>query len=840
MAYSIVADAHRAPHSGRPHAGRGPSGRIVAFRPADRAGPPADAPRHNLPPQPNPIIGRQRDLTTARQQLLRADVRLLTLTGPPGVGKTRLAVDLAASVLDEFEDGVRFVDLSSISDANLVLDAVSRQLGLRDVSRRPPAEVVEEFLRSRALLLVLDNFEQVLDAAGDVRALLVACPRLKVLATSRAPLHLSWECELPLAALADSAASQLFLERAHAVAPNFVVSEGDASAVADICARLDGLPLAIELAAARIKLFPPRALLRRLIVAEHADGPEQTHLRLLARESRDLAPRQQTLLRAITWSYDLLDQHERALFCRLSVFVGGCTLDAAEAVGVSDAPGGLDVIASLVDKSLVIQEEQADGEPRLRMLQTLRAYARAQLAVGGDAECTRARHAEHYVALAERAALLFDGPHPQTAFDRLERERGNFLAVEEWAVARGRADINLRLIAALWPFWLSHGNAAEAGDRLRPILPLIGSAPDSAMLARGLHAAGVLAEKLGDYKLCRSLLVASVDVARRIGDPNALATALDSLGRQKFIEGQYSEARVLLEESYTILSGLNDRVGLARVLSHFGFLEHLEGHTEAARAIFEQGLAIAREVDDRHRIAEFLDNLGNTFEAEGDFDGAARMFQEAVAMWRALRHVPWLAMALYNLGEAEFGRSRGDLARRHLTEAISLSRTMGDSRRLAYALSAVARLAAAEGDIERATRFEAVASVATAAIGARTRRRPSGRTVLPAHIAEQAAKLQASIAAVQSPTLEETADDCLAWLARPPVAVAPVSPGRDGLTRRERDVVGLLARGLSNREIASTLVVTEGTAENYVQRVLGKLGFNNRTQVATWALSHAS
>jgi predicted ATPase/DNA-binding CsgD family transcriptional regulator len=825
-----VADAHRAPHSGQPLAG---------------------GTRHNLPPQPNPLIGRERDVATARQQLARADVRLLTLTGPPGVGKTRLAIDVAAMVLDDFADGVGFVDLSSIADPHLVLGAITRQLGLHDSGGRPPADVLEGFLRDRLLLLVLDNFEQVLNAAGDISALLAACPGLKVLATSRAPLHLRWECELPLPALqlplldgrtavdavTTSAAGQLFLERARAVAPNLIVSEEDASAVADICARLDGLPLAIELAAARIKLFPPRALLRRLIVAEDPESPEHSPLRLLSRKARDLVPRQQTLLRAITWSYDLLDADEQALFRRLSVFVGGCTLDAAEAVGVCDAPGGLDVIASLVDKSLVAQEEQADGEPRLRVLETLRAYARAKLAASGDAERTRERHAEHYVAMAERAAEQFDGPQPQTAFDRLERERANFLAVEEWAVARGLADISLRLSAALWPFWLSRGNAAEAGDRLRPILPLVGRVADSSVLARGLHGAGVLAEKLGDYQLCRSLLEGSVAVARRVDDTNALATALDSLGRQHFVEGQLIEARVLLEESYALLSPMNDRVGLARLLSHYGYLEHLDGRPEMARAIFEQGLAIAREADDRHRVAEFLDNLGNTFEAQGDLDSAARMFREAVAMWRPLRHLPWLAMALYNLGEAEFGRGDRGAARVHLAEAIGLSRRMGDQRRLAYALSAVARLAAADGDAARAARFEAVANLATVAIGARSRRRPSGRGALPAQIASRALELQAG---AQLPTLEETADDCLAWLARPQVAPepAPAIPesSTEALTRRERDVVGLLARGLTNRQIASTLVVTEGTAENYVQRVLGKLGFNNRTQVAAWAL----
>jgi len=829
---------------------------------ADAPGTSPSAPRHNLPPQPHPIIGRKSHLAAARQQLTRADVRLLTLTGPPGVGKTRLAIELSASVVEDFEDGVWFVDLSSIPDTRLVQDAIVRQLGLRDFGRRAPGEVLEDYLRNRSLLLVVDNFEQVLDAAGDVSPLLAACPGLKVLATSRAPLHLRWESELPLPplqlptlggrsavdAVAASPAGQLFLERARAIAPGFVFVDADATAVADICARLDGLPLAIELAAARSKLFPPRALLRRLIAAEQAANREDSPLRLLARDTRDLPPRQQTLLKAIHWSYDLLDQHERALLQRLSVFVGGCTLEAAQTVGMSDAGGGLDVIASLVDKSLVSRDEQGDGEPRLRMLQTIRTYARAELAASGDADDTLARHAEYYVGLAERAALQFDGPHPQTSFEALERERGNLLAVERWAVAHENADVILRLIAALWPFWLSHGDAAEAGDRLRPMLPLVDRVPDSSLLARALHGAGVLAEKLGDYALCRSLLEASVGIARRVRDADALAVALDSLGRQKFVEGHYSEARALLEEAHAILSWRNDRVGLARVLSHIGFLEHLEGRPETAQTIFQKGLAIAREVDDRHRIAEFMDNLGNTFEAQRDFENAARMFGEAVAIWRALRQVPWVAMALYNLGEAELGSGELRLARAHLSEAISLSRQLGDRRRLAYALSAVARLAAADGDADRAARFEAVAKTAVTAIGARSQRRPSAQGALPAHVAERARELQAASTKVQAPTLEQTADECLTWLSQPqilpkakaqPVAsisVATAQPGADGLTRRERDVIGLLVRGLTNRQIASELVVTEGTAENYVQRVLSKLGFNNRTQVATWAV----
>ncbi len=864
----IVLERRRSQHPGRLRVGRGPARGSGMKRTASfdalltaataqaewRTG----APRHNLPAQPNQIIGREQDLAAARLRLLRADVRLLTLTGPPGVGKTRLAVDLAASVLSDFDDGVRFVDLSPIADARLVIDAISRQLGLRAFSRRAPAEVVEEFLRDKSLLLVLDNFEQVLDAAADVGRLLAACSDLKVLVTSRAPLHLRWESELPVPALrlpmldgrpaseavAASPAGQLFLERARTVVPDLALSEADAVAVADICLHLDGLPLGIELAAARIKLFPPRALMRRLVSAEDGESREEGPLRLLAREAPDLPTRQQTLLRAVAWSYDLLDSEEQAVLRRLSVFVGGCTLEAADAVATSGAARGLDVIASLVDKSLVWRDEQADGEPRLRMLATIRAYARAQLGAGGEAEGILARHAEYFVDLAERAEPQLVGPDQHAWFERLERERGNFLALERWGLARANSDIILRLAAALWPVWMARGDAVEARDRLQAILPVADEAPSSSTLARGLHAAGVLAERLGDYASCRSLLEKSLTVAREVDDPQALATALDSLGRQQFVEGRYAEARALLDESHVLLRELNDRVGLARVLSHLGFLEYLEGRPDTARAIFCEGLAIAREVHDRHRVAEFMDNLGNTYQVQGDFENAARMFEEAVATWRALGQVPWLAMALYNLGEAQIGRSEFDLARRHLSESLSISRKLGDRRRLAYTLSAVATLAAAEGDGERAAQLEAVAAIAVAQIGARTARRPYARQALPARIAARAVELRTGSASAQLAGLERATDECLAWLASPrgqrrsPGAAAPVPTTYEALTRRERDVVGLLARGFTNRQIAAALVVTEGTAENYVQRVLSKLGFNNRAQVAAWAVEH--
>jgi predicted ATPase/DNA-binding CsgD family transcriptional regulator len=778
---------------------------------------------------------------------MRAEVRLLTLTGPPGVGKTRLALELVAEVLTEFDDGASFIDLAPIGDARLVIGAIARGLGLREVDRRVTAEVVVEYLHDKSLLLILDNFEQVLDAANVVGHLLAACPRLKVVATSRAPLHLRWEHELPVPtlqvpdlgrrpdadAVAASPAGQLFIERAHAVAPNFVLAGADAAAVAEICAGLDGLPLAIELAAARIKLFPPRALLRRLVRATQGEAGEDSPLRLLADQARDLPPRQQTLLKAIAWSYDLLDQNEQALFRRLAVFLGGCSVEAAEVVGTTGMPDGVDVIASLVDKSLVWREEQPDGEPRLHMLETIREYARERLRASDDAEAARARHAAYYIDLAEHAAFELVGPQQQASFARLERERENLRAVERRAIVRGDGILSVRLAAALWPFWLAREDAPAAREHVETFLPLVGQVPPDPALVRALHGIGLIAEKLGDYARCRALLEQGVAVARQLDDRGTLATVLDSLGRQTFIEGRYPASRVLLEESYAILRDADDPVGLARVLSHLGFLDYLEGKPAAARAIFQQGLVLARAAGDQHRVAEFMDNLGNTSESEGDFDEAARMFAEAIAIWRGLGQGHWLAMALNNLGKVQVRRGELGSARGALLEALSLSHRLGNRRRLAYTLAAVASLAAAEHQPERAARLDDTATAAMAEMGAALPR--GGRSSRPMPRRSEGPSAPGAGARAGPPmTLEQALEDSLAWLTDPEPAKPVVAAG---LTRREREVVALLALGQTNRQIATALVLTEGTVENYVQRILGKLRFNNRSQIAAWAVA---
>jgi predicted ATPase/DNA-binding CsgD family transcriptional regulator len=789
----------------------------------------------NLPVQPRQLIGRERELRIARERLLDADVRLLTLTGPPGVGKTRLAIELARSVADEFDDGVRFVDLAPVVDSSIVILVIARALGLNGVDRRVVFQVVEELLSDRSLLLLLDNFEQVLDVADLVGQLLATCPHLKVVVTSRAPLHLQWEHEqaipplalAPLDAalspedLADSPACRLFVERARALVPDFALTAADARVVAEICARLDGLPLAIELAAARIKLFPPRALLRRLPGPDQAEAGEDSTLRLLSDSVRDLPPRQQTLLRAISWSYDLLEDNERALLRRLSVFVGGCTLDAAERVGIFDMTDGVDLLASLIDKSLVWRQEQADGEPRLRMLTTIREYARDQLELTDEAEDIRARWAAYFVELVESAPPELAGPLQFVWFTRLERERANLRAVERWAIARGDAEVVVRLAAALWPFWLAREDAVSARARLDALLSLVSSVPPSSSVVRAMQGAGLLAEKLGDYATCRSLLERSVELARSLPDRHVLASVLDSLGRQAFIEGRYGDARALLEESHALVCELLDAVGMARVLSHLGFLEHLEGHPREARAIFERGLALARQVQDQHRVAEFLDNLGNTFEVEGDLDRAASMFADAVAIWRTLGQGHWLAMALNNMGKVQIRRGELESARAQLLEAMSIAHRIGNRRRMAFTLSAVAALALAEGQVERAATLRRVAEAAVAEIGAN----PPVQGVVTARPEPTSGAL----------SLDQAIAESLVRLTRPGSVPANVA---DGLTRREREVATLIASGRTNKQIAQALVLSEGTAENYVQRLLGKLNFKNRAQVAVWALEH--
>ncbi len=437
---------------------------------------------HNLPVQPTTFIGREREVAAVQQLLLREDVRLLTLTGPGGSGKTRLGLHAAAGLSDHFTGGISFVDLAPISDAELVVPAIAQTLGVKESPTRSMVEQLQAFLQEKLLLLLLDNFEQVVSAAPGLSDLLARCSHLKLLVTSRTVLHLAAEHEfavpplslpdlnhLPdLVTLSQYEAVALFIARAQALKPDFQVSNASAPAVAEICTRLDGLPLAIELAATRIKLLPPPALLARL----------GQRLAVLTSGVRDAPARHQTLRKTIDWSYQLLDAGEQRLFRRLSVFVGGCTLQAIEAICAAldtqtPAVSVLDGMASLIDKSLLRQIEQEAAEPRFVMLETVREYGQEALAVSGEAEATHQAHAAYYQALAEAAEQAWNGPHQALWFGRMEQEHDNLRAAMNWLLEQREAEMALRLGTALWWFWYAQEHLHEGWNMLERALERI-------------------------------------------------------------------------------------------------------------------------------------------------------------------------------------------------------------------------------------------------------------------------------------------------------------------------------------------------------------------------------
>jgi len=682
----------------------------------------------NLPVPSAPLVGRESELASLRDLLLRRDVRLVTITGPAGIGKSRLAVALATEMAEQFPLGAYFATLAPVTDANLIPSVIAQALGVRLTKTQSPLEIVKEHLCSSPttpLLLLIDNFEHLLAAAPVLAELLALTSNLKLLVTSRAALHIYNEHEFPLAplalpearnlpapeALSEYSAISLFVQRAGAVKPDFRLTQQNAADVVEICTRLDGLPLAIELAAARVKLLSPSAMRTRLA----------SRLQLLTGGSRDLPARQQTLRQAIDWSHDLLNESEQKLFRRLSVFVSGCTLEAVESVCDTRQDLGLDVLdgmASMVDKSLVRQIEQSDGEPRFVMLETIREYALEKLAASKEEPQTRRAHAAYCLVLAEEGASG-DSYRKLTGWlDRFEIEHDNFRAALDWLTETGAAEWGLRLGAALFRFWETREFLAEGRDRLGKLLNLPGASAPTIPRMRVLFAAGVLAGGQGDFGAGESFLGESLDVARQLGDKQGMAVSLNALGVSARDSGDFAASSAFFEQSLALWRELDDARAVARALSNLASIANLREDYSHAHALYDECLSIFHKLKDSTGIAWALNHQGDVARDQGDSQAAQSLYQSSLAMFRELDDRWGIAGSLADLGNLAREQRDYRAADSLYRESLGIFQQIEHKRGIARLLESFACSAAEQAEPERSLRLAGAAAALRESIGA--------------------------------------------------------------------------------------------------------------------------
>jgi predicted ATPase/class 3 adenylate cyclase/DNA-binding CsgD family transcriptional regulator len=852
-----------------------------------------DASPNNLPVQPTPFIGREQAVAAVAALLKREEVRLLTLTGPGGTGKTRLGLQVAAELSEAFTDGVFFVNLAPIRDPAFVLPAIAQTLDVKEMGARAPLDLLRASLREKHLLLLLDNFEQVVQAAPQVAELLVACPKLKIVVTSRMALHVRAEQEFavpPLAlpdperllgpvALSQYESVALFIMRAQAVKPDFQVTNATAPAVAEICVRLDGLPLALELAAARIKLFPPHALLARL----------SHRLAVLTGGARDAPLRQQTLRNTLAWSYDLLDAQEQQLFRRFSVFAGGCSLEAAEAVyhALGNEPGQVvEAVASLIDKSLLQQREQEGDVSRFTMLETIREYGLETLAASGEGVAVRQAHARYYLQLAQEANTHLSGADERGWYTLLEQDHENLRAALHWFLERKEAELALRLCNALWWFWLiqSHvsegcafleqalaastevakaeradalnglglllvnkGDNEQAQRRLEESLALYGELGDTVKTGWPLHNLGLATMSRGEYARARLLLEESLALFSEIGARDGRAYALCNLAQVYSEQGEYSKARASAQESLALFRALEDRVGICEALLILArVLFDSQGNTAASEALLNENLTLASKVGDETRMADANHLAAEIALSQGDLDRARSLLEKSLAYFREKGYQQASARALVILGQVATAKGDDATAQAYYEESLVIAREIGDQGVIPSGLEGVAAVAAAQGALVWAVRLWGAADILRETIGKplppRERARYEqavidSRTLLgekdfAAAWAQGRTMTPAQALATQGQAM--TPAESLATLhARSPLTTYP-----DGLTAREVEVLRLLAQGLTNAHIAEHLVISPRTVNTHLTSIYNKIGTSSRSSATRYTLEH--
>jgi predicted ATPase/DNA-binding CsgD family transcriptional regulator len=775
----------------------------------------------DLPRSLTPLIGREREVAAVRGLVLRDGVRLVTLTGPGGVGKTRLALECAAGLAEVFPDGVWFVGLAPIGATDFVLPTIAHALGIRDGGVGALADRLAALLRGKRGLLLLDNFEQVVAAAPFVADLLAACPALSVLVTSRMRLHLAGEHEHavpPLAlpppdtplgwdGLVASEAVRLFAARAQELQPDFAVSGENIETVVAVCRRLDGLPLAIELVAAWVKLLPLPALLNRL----------ERRLPMLTGGGRDVPARQQTMRETIAWSYDLLSPEEQRLFRRLAVFVGGFTLDAAEAVCGSQATGDrrqaiggvavdsvLDGIASLLDKSLLNRDTGSTDDARLRMLETVREYGLDQLTARNELDDAKGRHAAQFAAFAERAEPELWRASQVAWLDRLAADHDNLRAAFDWLCRAETSEDCLRLAGACGMFWYIRGHMREGLMRTLRALAIAEPGP-TAIKGRALNTAALLATRGADLSEAEALAREGAAVWRAVGDRRGEADAQFVLGVVEDQRAHWDAAIALYQDQLSLWRDVGDDGRLARVLMVLGGTAHKQGDVTRARATLQEAIALFRKVGDRRREAFCLRHLAMFDNAERRWVEAAHGYRESLLAMIEVRDSSFVEMALLGLAETAASLGRHDVAVRLLGASDGELRRSG-ARHFPYDLPSYQRAEALGRQTLGEARYAAAFSV-----GQDLDRR------------DWIALADEVVAAAQDQT-------------------GP-SRGRgeqsvSGLTAREREVLRLLVEGRSNAEIADALFVGSGTVKTHVANILAKLGVPTRVAAATYAVRH--
>jgi non-specific serine/threonine protein kinase len=765
---------------------------------------------HNLPAQLTSFVGRAKDFEAVRRLL--AGSRSVTLCGPGGIGKTRLALAVAEAVVSEYPDGVWLAELASIHDGVLVLPAVAAVLKPRSQPDQSGNQPLIDSLRSRTLLLVLDNCEHVITAAAELaERLLSACPQVRILATSREPLRIDGESiwqilglQIPTASAREPiekmrhvAAVQLFVERSQSAVPAFTLTAENVTPVAEICRRLDGMPLAIELAAARVAVLTPRE------IAAHLDE----RLQLLVVGRRTAHKRQQTLRATLDWSYQLLTTRERLLFDRLSVFAGGWTLESVRAVCAGDDLAGseiLELLSSLVDKSLVLVESSS-GDTRYRYLETVHQYASEHSrAHYNEAEELSRAHADYFITVGEQAeSHLRGGRQFESWFNRLEREQDNLRAALRWCAQRREIERGLRLGGSVWRFWFKHDAQAEGREWLSLLLGFADSGDRTAYRAKVLNGAGVLALIKGDQATSEHLFVESLSIWRELGDDQRSAGCLHNLAAIARDRKQLLEARRLLEEALAIEAQNGDQVSMAITLGDLGLVLALQGDHPGARALHAQAVDIYERLDDDLDATWSSVDLACAGLQCGDTATARALFVRALMFWR----------------------------NRQLDQYVPES------------LEGMAGVAAVQGDAERAYRLMGAASRLRDSIdkpSAWWEKEQLDGWLLPHHqrlAASAVAKWMQQGRALSTDDAVAYALDGSTSLVNGVASGSPVAAS-GLLTSRERQVAVLVKRGLSNQQIARQLVIANSTAERHVANILSKLGMKSRTDVAVWAVTN--